>query len=523
MAKYIFVTGGVMSGLGKGIISSSIGACLEWMGYEVLYQKLDPYLNCDPGTMNPTEHGEVFVTHDGMETDMDFGHFERFTTHKPDKRSSVTSGQIYQNILEDERKGNYLGKTVQMVPHATNEIKRRLQANRGDFKIIELGGTIGDDESSVFLEAIRQFRKKNECILVHLTFVPYLSCSGEFKTKPTQHSVKLLRQSIEPDIIVARCEQPVGKSIINKIEAFCDAPTFMAEDVDNVYQIPVNLWNRGLINKVLELFKLEDKQPSGIEKLGRWQCILDKKSQQKIKLAIAGKYSNAKESYKSIVEAVWIASKHLELDTEIEYLDEGQEFHHYDAMIVPGGFGTRGIEFKILALQYARENNIPVLGICYGLQLQTIEYARNVLGIADAVSDEFFDDNPIPLEERGTRIITYMPGQEFCDKGGTMRLGKYRALVHNNTPFREMYGENYIRERHRHRLEFMTNTYEQFFKDSKIKIGMSAGELIEAIYLEEHPFYIGVQFHPEFKSKFLKPHPLFIGLLNKAKEEKEKT
>jgi CTP synthase len=513
--KYVVVIGGNVSGLGKGLIASSIAANLDWLGYNVKYLKLDGYLNTDSGTMAPTEHGECFVTEDGLEADMDLGHFERFTGQSTSRKSSLTSGMLYNKVLTQEREGKYLGRTVQVQPHVTNEIISQMR-DSCDFKVVEVGGTIGDIETYAFIEAVRQLCRKEKVSIVELVYVPWLACSKEWKTKLAQHAVNFTRsQGVDPDVLLARSDRPTPKSILNKIERFTDVPTFLAEDLDNVYKIPLNLWERGIIKEILKPLGVEiNGETEANEKYNSWKNKIERKPHSSVTIGIAGKYENGDESYKSIVESLYHAGADREIQVNIEYIgveDKGSLDIH--GIIVPGGFGLRGIEEKISCLQYSRENNTPTLGICLGMQLMCVEYARNVLGIRNAISEEW--------GMKGTGIITYMSGQKNRDKGGSMRLGKIRSYVYDG-PLREIYETDHISERHRHRLEFMMGTYRKYFTDSQLKIGATSSvdgvddRLIEIVYLPEHPFYIGVQYHPELQSRFLQPHPLLVEFINKC-------
>ena len=509
--KYIVVLGTSVSGLGKGLIAASIAANLDWLGYTVKYLKLDGYLNIDPGTMAPTEHGECFVTADGLEADMDLGHFERFTSQDTNRKSSLTSGIVYDKVLKKEREGLYLGKTVQVLPHITSEIISNIRDTNCDFKIVEVGGTVGDIESDHFLEAIRQLKRKEKVAIVELVYVPYLACSKEWKTKLAQTAVSLTRsKGLDPDVLLARSRDKLPQSILNKIERFTDVPTFLAEDLDNVYKIPLNLWERGVTAKILSEFGL-DIPNTHTEKQIVWSERINRKTTGSIVVGIAGKYENGEESYKSIVEALYHAGTEKNVKVNIRYLGEETtdlNINDIDGIIVPGGFGVRGNEEKIQWLNYTRENNIPTLGICLGMQLMCVEYARNALGIKDSYSEEWGKRN-------GTPIITYMPNQNKSQKGGTMRLGKIRSHVFEGL-IRDIYGEQWISERHRHRLEFMVSTYREYFSNGNLKVGATSStddvddRLIESVYLPDHPFFVGVQFHPELSSRFLTPHPLFI-------------
>ena len=513
--KYIVVLGGNLSGLGKGLVASSIAANLDWLGYKVRYLKLDGYLNTNAGTINPTEHGELWVTQDGLEADMDLGHFERFTGQETNKKSSLTAGKVYSSVLRKENEGEFLGKTIQMNTHITQEIVNSIRDSDCDFKIIEVGGTVGDIENQLFLEAIRKLKRKEEICVVELVFVPYLEASKEYKTRLAQVAVAKTRQSgVEPDIVLARTQRgptKVPDSILTKIYNLTDVPTFLAEDLDNVYKIPINIWERSIIDTILNTFSIERSKENN-EKYQSWKTKVNKKYTQKKKIVIAGKYDNGPESYKSIVESLYHAGTELDIEIDIDY---SHDIANVNAIIIPGGFGYRGIEDKINVIKQARENKIPIIGICYGMQLMAIEYARNVLNIQDATSEEW--------DITGTPIISYMPGQKEAGKVGTMRLGKYKSSVYAGTPLEDIYKSDFIWERHRHRLEFLMSTYKKHFNGSELKIGGTGsiqGEddrLIEMIYLENQPLFVGVQFHPEFTSKFLTPHPLFIELLKKSK------
>lgn len=522
-----------MSSLGKGIIASSLGANLEWLGYSVKYQKLDPYLNTDSGLMAPSEHGECFVMDDGTECDMDFGHFERFTSFTTSKKSSVTTGGVYNKVLTAERKGDYLGKTVQVIPHITNEIQR-LITDQCDFKIIELGGTIGDIESNPYVEAIRQFKRKNNVTIVMLTYIVHLMNAGEFKTKPAQQSIAKLRElGLDPDVVIARSHLKPPQSVITKLQEFAMCPTFLAEDLDNVYKIPLNFWDRGvtraIINNEDAIWKLPSSSFTPYEK---WNTLVKNVGAKKIKIAIAGKYSNSTESYKSVNEAIYHACCHLNLKPEIiPWSEDDTDFDLKVAgVIIPGGFGSRGIQMKLNVLRWCRERNVPALGICYGMQLMAIEYAQNVLGIEDAISEEWYQGSGGVIPDfTHTPIIRYMPGQQDVDKGASMRLGKYKLFTINDTPLRTIYGQTNAWERHRHRLEFLAATHATYFSKSDLKIGAISDAssdfedvLVEATYLKDHPFYIGLQAHPEFRSRFLEPHPLFTSFI-KASYDAQKT
>jgi CTP synthase len=450
---------------------------------------------------------------------MDLGHFERFTNQDTSRKSSLTSGMMYNHILTKERGGEYLGKTVQVVPHITSEILSHMRDTNCDYKVIEVGGTVGDIESNIFLEAVRQLHRKEEVAVIELVYVPWLQCSKEWKTKIAQHAVSLTRSmGVEPDVLLARAERRLPQSILNKIERMTDIPTFLAEDLDNVYKIPMNLWERDITTTVIQHFDKTYNQPSKNKKHKAWGDRIDKKVARTVSVGIAGKYQNGEESYKSIIESLYHGGVEKGIKVDISYLGleeyENGAKHELDGIVVPGGFGMRGVEEKINWLKWGREQKIPTLGICYGMQMMAIEYARNVLDISDAYSEEW-------KNRRGTPIITYLPGQKKADKGGTMRLGKQRSRVYEGL-LKDIYKEDYIYERHRHRLEFMMTTYREHFGSSELKIGATSpvdghdDRLIEVIYLPDHPFYVGVQYHPEFNSRFLSPHPLFVEFLRKA-------
>ena len=514
--KYIVVLGTSVSGLGKGLIAAALAANIDWLGYSVKYQKLDGYLNVDAGVMAPTEHGECFVTADGLEVDMDLGHFERFTLQETNRKSSLTAGTIYNSVLGRERKGDYLGKTVQVLPHITNEILSNIRDRDVDFKIIEVGGTVGDIESDTFLETIRQLKRKEDVAIVELVYVPWLACSKEWKTKLAQSAVSLTRsKGLDPDILLARAEKKPPQSILNKIERMCDVPTYLAEDLDNVYRIPINLWKRGITKDLLKRFNIEFKELSKNEKFEAWNSRIEKKVTRDVNIGIAGKYENGEESYKSITESLYHAGVEKGIKVNVSYLGaEKSEGKNLDGLIVPGGFGMRGKDEKMEWLKWARENDVPTLGICLGMQLMCLEYIQNVLGVKDAYSEEWG-------KQKGTPVITYMPNQKKADKGGTMRLGKIRSRTYDGL-FRDIYGTEWIYERHRHRLEFLLSTYKQYFSESDLKIGASSNitdindRLIEAVYLPNNSFYAGVQYHPELISRFLEPHPLFVDFLKKC-------
>lgn len=527
MVKHIFVTGGVASSLGKGITASSLGRLLKARGLRVTLQKLDPYINVDPGTMNPFEHGEVFVTRDGGETDLDLGHYERFIDEQLSRNSNATTGSIYQAVLAKERAGEYLGKTVQVIPHITDEIKGRINAlavDDTDVIITEIGGTVGDIEILPFLEAIRQFRldvgRDNVCY-VHVTLIPFIGPSGEQKTKPTQHSVTELRsRGIQPDAIVCRSEEPISDGLKAKISSLCDVPVeavVNAADADSLYDVPLVLRDEGLDQVVVDLLRLPDVEPD----LTEWRALVDRvaKARFPVHIGLIGKYVSLPDAYLSVVESLNHAGFHHGASITVSWIDaEGVEelidsghFGELDGIVIPGGFGERGIEGKILAASHARQHEIPCLGLCLGMQVMTIEYARNVLGLTEAHSTEFDPDTPHP-------VIDLMESQrDVVDKGGTMRLGEYKAILEEGSRVAEIYGSTAVSERHRHRYEF-NPSYEQFFRGSDFRLSGTSpdGTLVEFIELRDHPFYVGTQAHPEFKSRPTAPAPLFRELVGAA-------
>ncbi len=542
MARYIFITGGVVSSLGKGLASAALGALLQARGYSVRLRKLDPYLNVDPGTMSPFEHGEVFVTDDGAETDLDLGHYERFTGVPARKTDSVSSGRIYSNVLEKERRGDYLGKTIQVVPHVTNEIKDFLAIGdtEVDFMLCEIGGTVGDIEGLPFFEAIRQFaqdRPRGQCIFMHLTLLPYISASGELKTKPTQHSVKELRSiGIAPDVLVCRSEHEIPAKEIAKIALFCNVrpdAVIPAYDLRSIYEAPLAYHRAGLDQAVLDAFGIA---PAPKPNLDRWEDVMDRLTNAEglVRVAIVGKYTQLEDAYKSIAEALthggmanrvkvkaeWIDAEIFEREDPAPYL-EG-----YHAILVPGGFGERGTEGKIKAAQFAREKGVPYLGICLGMQMAVIEAARNVAGMAKAGSEEFdhekgekrFEPVVYHLKEwvQGNHMVARKVDD---DKGGTMRLGAYTAHLKDGSKVAEVYGSTEIEERHRHRYEVDTKYREKLESCGLVFSGMSPdGRLPEIVEWKDHPWFIGVQYHPELKSKPFAPHPLFADFVRAAKE-----
>ncbi len=526
MPKHIFVTGGVASSLGKGLTASSLGRLLKMRGLRVTMQKLDPYLNVDPGTMNPFEHGEVFVTDDGGETDLDLGHYERFIDVALTRASNATTGSIYMSVVAAERRGDYLGKTVQVIPHITDEIKRRIRrlaTDDVDVVITEVGGTVGDIEILPFLEAIRQFRKEsgrdNVCY-VHVTLVPFIGPSGEQKTKPTQHSVTELRsRGIQPDVIVCRSENPLSPALKRKISSLCDvdeSAVVNAADARNIYELPLTFHAEGFDDEVCRILRLD-----GTPDLSDWEALVARveRATRPVRIGLIGKYVDLPDAYLSVVEALKHAAFHhgarVELDwvqaEDVEGLLAEGRLAGLDGMVIPGGFGWRGIEGKIAAAGYARERSIPCLGLCLGMQVMTIEFARNVLGLAGANSTEFNQATPHP-------VIDLMDDQrDVTDKGGTMRLGAYYAVLAPGTLVHEAYGEAVVSERHRHRYEFNPNYRSRFQGSGFVCSGTSPDKrLVEFIELADHPFWVGTQAHPEFKSRPDRPHPLFRGLLGAA-------
>ena len=524
--KYIFVTGGVVSSLGKGITAASLGRLLKSRGYRVTIQKFDPYINIDPGTMSPYQHGEVFVTDDGAETDLDLGHYERFIDINLSKNSNTTTGKIYQSVINKERRGDYLGGTVQVIPHITNEIKERVfrvgQQDNADFVITEIGGTVGDIESLPFLEAIRQVKKdvgKNDVLYIHVTLVPYISAAGELKTKPTQHSVKELRSiGISPDILVCRSEKPISKEMREKMAMFCDVdPDAVIQNLTarSIYEVPMLMEEQGLDTIVLRKLEMEDK-PKDMQGWHDMVARILKKYDKKVTIAVVGKYVALQDAYISITESLrhaavaneteldiyWVNAEEIEADdTDMDKIMAG-----VDGILVPGGFGNRGIEGKIKAIQYAREHKIPFFGICLGMQCAVIEFARHVCGMADANSSEFNPNSTHP-------VIDLMPEQiDVEDLGGTMRLGLYPCKVYPDTLTSKAYNAELIYERHRHRYEF-NNAFREEIVGKGLVLGgtLPNGRLVEIVELpeSEHPWFLGAQFHPEFKSRPTNPHPLF--------------
>ncbi len=524
--KFIFITGGVSSSLGKGLASAAIASLLERRGIKINMLKMDPYINVDPGTMSPTQHGEVFVTDDGAETDLDLGHYERFTSLTLNKQSNFTTGQVYMQVIENEREGKYLGKTVQVVPHITNEIKRRinLAAQDCDLLLGEIGGTVGDIESLPYLEAIRQFAQDvghENVLFVHLVLIPYLSAAGELKSKPAQHSVKELRSiGLTPNLIICRSDREIESDIIDKIALFCNVPrphVFSSIDMDSIYKVPLNFHRQGLDEKITELLGMWTAAPDikGLEKVvHNFDNPL-----RKVKIGIVGKYTDLIESYKSLGEALMHGALAHQLELVPQYIDaeeieaasdKSDILGDVDGILVPGGFGERGTEGKIQAIQYAREKKVPFFGICLGMQLAMIEFARHVAGLKKATSREFGED--------GELVVNYMEGQsEEGSKGGTMRLGAYECHLEKGTLAHKVYGTQNISERHRHRLEVNNQYVDQLKGAGMVISGMNKDlGLVEVIELENHPFFIGCQYHPEFKSKPFSPHPLFSTFIEEA-------
>ena len=527
--KYIFVTGGVVSSLGKGIAASSIGALLEARGFRVTMQKFDPYINVDPGTMSPFQHGEVFVTDDGAETDLDLGHYERFTTMTATRQNNFTTGRIYSKVIEKERRGDYLGKTVQVIPHITDEIKKCIRevSNGADVVIVEIGGTVGDIESLPFLEAIRQFRQevgRGNAINVHLTLVPYIKASQEMKTKPTQHSVKELREiGIQPDILLCRSERPIPQDMKEKIALFCNVEedaVISALDVDFIYQVPLALSREGLDEILLDKLHLPHEE---LGDLSKWEEIVRKlrHPESEVRIGFVGKYVEFGDSYKSLNEALMHGGIANNARVRIVYIDsvslENDGYHsdmaQVDGILVGPGFGQRGVEGMLRAIRYAREKKIPFFGICLGMQCATIEFARNVAGMVGANSTEFDEDAPYKVIYKLRDLI----GVDAL--GGTMRLGKYPCKLKEGTTAREAYGEELVEERHRHRYEVNPEYIPQLTENGLVVSGVSPdGKFVEMVELADHPWFVGCQFHPEYRSKPMNPHPLFRSFIAAAKE-----
>lgn len=533
MTKFIFVTGGVVSSLGKGITAASLGRLLKNRGLNVTIQKFDPYLNVDPGTMSPYQHGEVFVTEDGAETDLDLGHYERFIDINLNKYSNVTAGKVYSHVLKKERRGDFLGGTVQVIPHITNEIKSRLlmagESTNADVVITEIGGTTGDIESLPFIEAIRQIKSdlgRENVMYIHCTLLPYIKAAGEMKTKPTQHSVKELRGlGIQPDLIVVRTEYEMTQDLRDKIALFCDInkrAVIECRDADTLYQIPLALQEQHMDDIVIERLSLDAAAEA---ELTEWNQLLDtvRNLEGTVKIGLVGKYVSLQDAYLSVVEALKHAGYDFKSDIEIKWIDSEQlneknyqqELSDVNGILVPGGFGDRGVEGKILAIQYARENNVPYLGICLGMQLATVEFARNVVGLQDAHSAELNPNTPYP-------IIDLLPEQkDIEDLGGTLRLGVYPCKIEEGTIAHEVYGEVEVDERHRHRYEF-NNEYRERLESEGMKFSGTSpdGRLVEIVELENHPWFVACQFHPEFLSRPTRPQKLFRGFVEASIKNK---
>lgn len=533
--KYIFITGGVVSSLGKGLTSASIGLLLESCGYKISMLKLDPYLNVDPGTMNPVQHGEVYVTDDGAETDLDLGHYYRYTKSPLSKASNATAGQLYETVLKRERRGDYLGKTVQVIPHITNEIKARILASAQkdtDIVIVEIGGTVGDIESLPFLEAIRQFRweRKNDCINLHLAYVPYLKAAGEVKTKPCQHTAQVLRSiGIFPDALLCRCENPLAQEIKEKISLFCNVPVeavFDEKDVDeSIYEVPLELNRQGLDKLICEKLGLEVRKPD----LKEWEEMLYRVTHPKgkVTVGIIGKYLDHQDAYKSVFEALHHAASHEGVSLEIKTFESDKLLKNgsvestiagCDGYVVPGGFGERGFDGKVLSAKYCREKKIPYFGICLGMQVMIVDFARHVLGLTDANSTEMDSETKNP-------VISLLSEQRNVENlGGTMRLGAYLCDIKKGTKAFEAYGETQVSERHRHRYEF-NNEYKAKFEDKGMVFSgtLSGGNLCEVSEVKDHPWMVAAQSHPEFKSKPMDPHPLFLGFIKASIQNRKKS
>lgn len=530
--KFIFVTGGVLSSLGKGLAAASISALLECRGLRVTNQKLDPYINVDPGTMSPFQHGEVFVTDDGAETDLDLGHYERFSSTRMGKGNNLTTGQVYFSVITKERRGDYLGKTVQVIPHITNEIKDYIKATADDFDvaIVEIGGTVGDIESLPFLEAIRQFRNevgRQNAIFIHLTWVPLLKTAGEVKTKPTQHSVKELREiGIQPDILLCRTENFLSDEIKAKIALFCNvevAAVFTAKDVSCIYEVPLVFHREGLDQKIVEMLNIWTGRPQ----LQAWEDVFNRAChpEHEVDIAIVGKYVNLTDSYKSLNEALAHGGIANNCRVNLHFVDSerlaqeggGTDLSEADGILVPGGFGERGVEGMICAVKYAREEQIPFFGICLGMQMAVVEYARHVCGLAGANSAEFDPDTPAP-------VIDLLPEQkEVTDKGASMRLGAFPCVLGTDSFAYNAYREKEISERHRHRYEF-NDSFKKILMEKGLRITGNSpdGRLAEITEIKEHPWFLGCQFHPEFKSRPTAPHPLFTDFIGAALKHKMK-
>jgi CTP synthase len=530
--KYVIVTGGVASGLGKGIAAASIGRLFKSRGLHVTHQKLDPYINVDPGTMNPFEHGEVFVLDDGAETDLDLGHYERFTDENLHRGANVTSGSVYQSVIAKERRGDYLGKTVQVIPHVTNEIKERIRSHavleKADVAIVEVGGTVGDIESLPFLEAIRQFRNevgRENVAFVHVALTPFIGPTGELKTKPTQHSVRELRSiGIQPDVIICRSDRPIASSMKEKISLLCDVEqqaVISAPDAPSIYEVPISLHKEGLDSFLAGILRLPDEQPD----LSEWLSVVDRVhgATDPVDVAVVGKYVHLRDAYLSVLEALQHAGFDHGVKVHVEWVPSDELADHdvaarlggMDAILVPGGFGWRGIEGKLDAIRFAREERVPYLGLCLGLQCAVIEFARNVCGLEGANSSEFDPETPHP-------VIDLLPEQQgVVDMGATMRLGSYPAELVEGTRARAIYGEPVVHERHRHRWEVNPDYHEILSRNGLVFSGLSPdGRLVEIIELSDHPFFVAGQFHPELKSRPTRAHPLFSAFVAAARDRR---
>ena len=528
MTKFVFVTGGVVSSIGKGIVAASLGRLLKSRDYSVSILKLDPYINVDPGTMSPFQHGEVFVTEDGAETDLDLGHYERFTDTSMSRLNSVTTGAIYQSVINKERRGDYQGRTVQVIPHVTDEIKSRIHRvarNRNpDVVIVEIGGTVGDIESLPFMEAIRQFKQdvgRDNAIYMHVTLIPWIPAAGELKTKPTQHSVKELRSiGIQPDVLVCRSEKPISAEMRQKISSFCNVPidcVIPAQDAPSIYEVPLYMEQEGLAEQALSLLRLEARSPD----LSRWSTLVDRlySPERSLEIAVVGKYVQLNDAYLSVTEALRHAGTEYRTDIKVRWVDSedlenGDPAKHFEGVagiVVPGGFGARGIDGKVRTIEYARQNKIPFLGLCLGMQCLVIEWAKNIAKLESSNSSEFDADAE-------NQVISLMPEQEdVVERGGTMRLGLYPCRLEENTLARKLYDKEVIYERHRHRYEF-NNAYRNLFLETGYMVSGTSpdGRLVEIVELPSHPFFIACQFHPEFQSRPNTPHPMFLGLIEAA-------
>ena len=529
--KFIFVTGGVVSSVGKGLISASLSALLESRGFKISVIKCDPYINVDPGTLSPFQHGEVYVTKDGAETDLDLGHYERFTGLALNKDHSITTGQVYQEVIDRERRGDYLGRTVQVIPHITDEIKRRIAkaAKGAQITVVEIGGTVGDIEGLPFIEAIRQIRIERgmeNSLFAHVTFVPFIPSAGEFKSKPSQHSVKSLREvGLHPDFLICRSSKAIDSQLKAKLALFSSLPLediIPVKDAESIYEIPLFLSHEGLDEKLIK--KMNLKPPLSGKKISKWENLVEKikKPKQRVRIGLVGKYVHLKDSYQSVCEALIHGGLPHQIQVELEYLDSERDLHlkdlkSLDGVLVPGGFGDRGMDGKLSAIQVCRENGIPFFGICLGMQMAAIEFARNVCGIRDAESREFSNG-----KKRGvggppsSLVIDYMQGQEsLSHKGGNMRLGAYECELMEDSRARKIYKKSFVSERHRHRYEFNTQYTERFEKAGMRIAGVCKGKenLVEILEIPKHPWFVGVQFHPEFQSHPMRPHPLFVSFI----------